>query len=166
MKDDNNINNVEQPTNNKGVEALRSISKATNKNDKATEKKTINPANSSTEKAFSSPLHLPSEVTLQAVLGGDLLFPKVVRRQVGVFILITCFIIVYIGLRYNNQQKLIEVDKLNKELKDAKYKALSSTSLLTEKSRESNVLEMLKNTNDSVIKIANQPPYIITVPEE
>ena len=84
----------------------------------------------------------------------------------GVFILITCFIIVYIGLRYNNQQKLIEVDKLNKELKDAKYKALSSTSLLTEKSRESNVLEMLKNTNDSVIKIANQPPYIITVPEE
>lgn len=103
---------------------------------------------------------------MQAVLGGDLLFPKVVRRQVGVFILITCFIIVYIGLRYNNQQKLIEVDKLNKELKDAKYKALSSTSLLTEKSRESNVLEMLKNTNDSVIKIANQPPYIITVPEE
>ena len=61
---------------------------------------------------------------------------------------------------------MIEVDKLNKELKDAKYKALSSTSLLTEKSRESNVLEMLKNTNDSVIKIANQPPYIITVPEE
>ena len=82
------------------------------------------------------------------------------------FILITCFIIIYIGLRYNNQQKLIEVDNLNKELKDAKYKALSSTSLLTEKSRESNVLEMLKNTNDSVIKIANQPPYIITVPEE
>ena len=60
----------------------------------------------------------------------------------------------------------LNYDKLNKELKDAKYKALSSTSLLTEKSRESNVLEMLKNTNDSVIKIANQPPYIITVPEE
>ena len=166
MKDDKNINNVEQPTDNKGIETLRSISKATNGEDKETKRETTNSANSSTEKAFSSPLRMPSGVTLQAVLGGDLLFPKVVRRQVGVFILITCFIIIYIGLRYNNQQKLIEVDNLNKELKDAKYKALSSTSLLTEKSRESNVLEMLKNTNDSVIKIANQPPYIITVPEE
>lgn len=166
MKDDKNINNVEQPTDNKVVEALRSISKTTNGEDKETKRETTNSAKSSTEKAFSSPLRMPSGVTLQAVLGGDLLFPKVVRRQVGVFILITCFIIIYIGLRYNNQQKLIEVDNLNKELKDAKYKALSSTSLLTEKSRESNVLEMLKNTNDSVIKIANQPPYIITVPEE
>ncbi len=61
---------------------------------------------------------------------------------------------------------MIEYDKLKKELQDAKYKALSSSSELTEKSRESNVLEMLKNNNDSTIKIASDPPYIITIPEE
>lgn len=31
--------------------------------------------------------------------------------------------------------------------------------------RESNVLEMLKNNKDSILHIANQPPYIINVPE-
>lgn len=61
---------------------------------------------------------------------------------------------------------MIEYDKLKKELQDAKYKALSSSSELTEKSRESNVLEMLKSYNDSTIKIASEPPYIITIPEE
>ena len=38
--------------------------------------------------------------------------------------------------------------------------------VLTEKSRESHVLELLKNNKDSVLKIASQPPYIINVPEE
>ena len=57
-------------------------------------------------------------------------------------------------------------DKLNKELLDAKYKALSSSSMLTEKCRESHVLEMLRNNKDSILHIADQPPYIINVPEK
>ena len=64
------------------------------------------------------------------------------------------------------QKDLIEIDQLQKELQDAKYKALSSSSQITEKSRESNVLEMLKNNKDSVLHIATQPPYIINVPEQ
>ena len=61
---------------------------------------------------------------------------------------------------------MLTIDKMETELKDAKYKALSSSSLMTERSRESNVLEMLKDSNDSTLKTPNQPPYIITVPEE
>ena len=38
-------------------------------------------------------------------------------------------------------------------------------SQLTEKSRESNVMEILKTNQDSVLKIAKQPPYIINIPE-
>ena len=45
------------------------------------------------------------------------------------------------------------------------FKALASSSELTEMCRESNVLEMLKNNKDSILHIANQPPYIINVPE-
>ena len=37
---------------------------------------------------------------------------------------------------------------------------------ITEKSRESNVLDMLKTNKDSTLHIATQPPYIINVPEE
>ena len=52
------------------------------------------------------------------------------------------------------------------ELIDAKYRALSSSSQLTERCRESHVLDLLKNNQDSILKIASQPPYIINVPEE
>jgi len=83
-----------------------------------------------------------------------------------VFLLITGFLIIYVANRYSVQKDLIEIDKLQDELQDAKYKALSSSSQLTEKSRESHVLEMLNNNKDSVLKIASQPPYIINVPEE
>jgi hypothetical protein len=50
-------------------------------------------------------------------------------------------------------------------LLDAKYKALSSSSTLTEKSRESHVLEALKQNRDSLLHISDQPPYIVNVPE-
>ena len=88
------------------------------------------------------------------------------RNQIGVFLLITLFLIFYIANRYSVQKDLIEIDRLQDELQDTKYKALSSSSQLTEKSRESHVLELLKNNKDSVLKIATQPPYIINVPEE
>jgi hypothetical protein len=60
---------------------------------------------------------------------------------------------------------LIAIDKLEKELLDAKYKALTSSSILTEKCRESHVLEALKHNKDSLLQTAAQPPYIINVPE-
>ena len=71
----------------------------------------------------------------------------------------------YISNRYSCQRSLIEIDRLNKELLDAKYKALSSSSLLTEKSRESHILELLKANRDSTLHSPEQPPYIITIPE-
>lgn len=109
---------------------------------------------------------LSSNFTLRKILGGDILTTQTIRRQIGIFFLITGFLIVYVANRYSVQKDLIEIDKLQEELQDAKYKALSSSSQLTEKSRESHVLEMLNNNKDSVLKIANQPPYIINVPEE
>ena len=60
---------------------------------------------------------------------------------------------------------MLEIDKLNIELQDAKYKSLSSASELTERCRESNVLNMLKTNKDSLLKMPAQPPYIINVPE-
>lgn len=74
--------------------------------------------------------------------------------------------IAYIANRYSIQKDLLEIDRLNTRLQDAKYKALSSSSKLTEISRESHVLDMLKDNKDSVLKIPSQPPYIINVPGE
>ena len=118
------------------------------------------------EQAREEEAPLSRNFTLRKILGGDILTTSTVRKQIWIFLLITFFTIIYISNRYSVQQNLIEIDKLQKELKDARYKALSSSSQLTEKSRESNVLDMLKNNQDSVLKIANQPPYIIQVPAQ
>ena len=106
-----------------------------------------------------------SQLNLRTILGGDLLTTEFVRSQIWLFVLIVSFAIVYVAFRYQCQQDMIAIDKLEKELKDAKYKALSSSSTLTEKCRESHVLEVLKQNKDSLLHQADQPPYIIQVPE-
>ena len=104
--------------------------------------------------------------TLRKILGGDILTAQIIRKQIWLFILIVFFVIIYISNRYSIQKDLIELDQLQKELQDTKYKALSTSSQITEKSRESNVLEVLQHSKDSILHIATQPPYIINVPEE
>ncbi len=104
-------------------------------------------------------------LTLRKILGGDILTADLVRRQIWLILLIFAFTVVYVAFRYQCQQDMIQMDKLETELKDAKYKALSSSSTLTERCRESRILELLKNSNDSTLHIADQPPYKITVPD-
>ena len=105
------------------------------------------------------------QLNLRTILGGDLLTTEVVRSQIWLFVLIVAFSIVYVAFRYQCQQDMIAIDRLEGELRDAKYKALSSSSTLTEKCRESHVLEVLKQNKDSLLHQADQPPYIIQVPE-
>ena len=108
---------------------------------------------------------LSRNFTLTKILGGDILSTEAIRSQIWLMLLIAAFTVVYVSNRYSCQKKLIEINKLNKELQDAKYKALSISSELTEMSRESNVLNSLNNNNDSTLKISSQPPYIIKIEE-
>jgi cell division protein FtsL len=107
-----------------------------------------------------------SQLSLRTILGGDLLTTNIVRSQIWLIVLIVAFAIVYVAFRYQCQQDMITINQLELKLKDAKFKALSSSSTLTEKCRESHVLEILKQNKDSLLHHADQPPYIIQVPEE
>ena len=104
-------------------------------------------------------------LTLRKILGGDILSANLVRRNIWTLVLIVFFTVVYVAFRYQCQQDMILIDKMEGQLKDAKYKALSSSSTLTERCRESQVLEMLRQRNDSLLHPSTQPPYIINVPE-
>ncbi len=107
-----------------------------------------------------------SQISLQKLLGGDLLNGDTVRRQIWLIVLVTFFVLIYIAARYQCQQDIIEIDKLEKELAEAKYKAMSSSSELTERCRESHLLKMLQANNDSLIRPSELPPYKINIPEE
>lgn len=104
-------------------------------------------------------------LTLRKILGGDILSASLVRRNIWTLVLIVFFTVVYVAFRYQCQQDMIMIDKMERELKDAKYKALSSSSTLTERCRESQVLRVLRENHDSLLHASPQPPYIINIPE-
>lgn len=118
------------------------------------------------EQAREDEQPLSSNFTLKKILGGDIFSAHFLRNNIGLIVLIMVFVIIYISNRYSVQKDLIEIDKLETELSDAKYRALSSSSQLTERSRESHVLEILKTNKDSILKISSRPPFIINVPSK
>ena len=104
-------------------------------------------------------------LSLMKVLGGDILTARMIRSQIWLILLVVALLFVYISNRYSSDQEIQKIDDLQNELTDAKYKALASASLLTEKCRQSRVLELLKENNDTLLSIPDRPPYIIETEE-
>ena len=101
-----------------------------------------------------------SSITWKSILGGDILAHDFFRRQVNLLCLIVVFTIVYIDNRYSSQRELIEIDNLKKELTDIRYDALTISSELTERSRQSKI-EVYISEKGTHLETANQPPFII-----
>ena len=107
-----------------------------------------------------------TQLSLKTILGGDILNAELFRRQLWLIVIIVVFVIIYVASRYQCQQDIIKIANMETEWKDAKYRALSISSKLTERCRESHVLQLLKENNDSLLQVSDQPPYIINIPEE
>lgn len=107
-----------------------------------------------------------TQLSLKTILGGDILNADLFRRQLWLIVIIVVFVIIYVASRYQCQQDIIKIANMETELKDAKYRALSISSKLTERCRESHVLKLLKENNDSLLQVSDQPPYIINIPDE
>ena len=107
-----------------------------------------------------------TQLSLKTILGGDILNAELFRRQLWLIVIIVVFVIIYVASRYQCQQDIIKIANMETELKDAKYRALSISSKLTERCRESHVLQLLKENNDSLLQVSDQPPYIMNIPDE
>lgn len=105
-----------------------------------------------------------SPFSISKTLGG-VIIARFVQRQMGLVLLICAFIIIYISNRYVCQKKMVEIDRLETKLVEARYKATVCTSILTEKSRESNIMNMLKAYGDSTLAIPQDPPYLVRIEE-
>ena len=106
-----------------------------------------------------------SHITLKSILGGDILAHSFLKRQANLLILIVILTILYIATRYSSQQELIEIDRLQKELTDIKYDALTISSELMERSRQSRIEEYIATERIS-LKTAATPPYQIKKEDE
>ena len=98
--------------------------------------------------------------SLKNIIGGDILATDFFRRQAGLLFLIMVLIIIYINNRYECQLQLIEIDNLKKELIDIKYDALTRSSELMERSRQSRIEEYIA-TKESDLQTPTNPPYFL-----
>ena len=99
-------------------------------------------------------------MSFRSIIGGDILANDFLRRQTKLLILIMVLTVLYIDNRYSAQQDLIEIDKLKNELIDIKYDALTRSSELMEKSRQSRIEEYVSN-GGSDLQTATSRPYLI-----
>lgn len=110
------------------------------------------------EQDTTSPFSLPRTL-------GGVMIARAFQKQMGLVCLVCAFFIVYINNRYVCQKRMVEIDKMERKMVDARYKATVCTSILTEKSRESNIMRLLGSYGDSTLTIPNEPPYLIRVDE-
>ena len=115
-----------------------------------------NPKKQKKQKDTTSPKHM----SIRSILGGDILANDFFKRQTSLLILIMVLTILYIDNRYTSQQELIEIDRLKKELTDIKYDALTRSSELMEKSRQSRIEEYI-STEESHLETATSRPFSI-----
>jgi hypothetical protein len=102
----------------------------------------------------------PNHMSIRSILGGDILANDFFKRQTTLLILIMVLTILYIDNRYTSQQEMIEIDRLKKELIDIKYDALTRSSELMEKSRQSRIEEYI-STEESHLETSTSRPYLI-----
>ena len=102
----------------------------------------------------------PKHMSIKSILGGDILANDFFKRQTSLLILIMVLTILYIDNRYTSQQELIEIDRLKKELTDIKYDALTRSSELMEKSRQSRIEEYI-STGESPLETSTNRPFLI-----
>ncbi|MCR4919787.1 MAG: hypothetical protein K5928_08280 [Prevotella sp.] len=98
---------------------------------------------------------------LQGLFFGDVVWRRLLQSNVKVVLLIVVFTVIYVGVRYQCQHDMVEINELEAQLKDAKYNAMTTSSNLTERTRESHILNALRQNRDTLLHISEQPPYII-----
>lgn len=105
-------------------------------------------------------------LSMRDFLGGDILARGWMRRQMGLFVMLVVLALLYITNRYSAEQELIEIDTLKKEYEEIKYRALTRSSELTERSRQSQLEEMMRHTADSVLTAPKEAPFKLHKPAE
>lgn len=96
----------------------------------------------------------------KSIIGGDILANDFFQRQTKLLVLLMVLVLFYIHNRYACQLQMIEIDRLKKELIDIKYDALTRSSELMERSRQSRIEEYIA-TQESDLQTSTNPPYLI-----
>ncbi|MBQ8051977.1 MAG: hypothetical protein IJ197_10490 [Bacteroidaceae bacterium] len=82
-------------------------------------------------------------------------------RQIPLLLLILGGILLMVTNRYQAQQEIIEKEQLQTDVEDWRFRALTRSSELTTRTRQSQIEERLKQLGDSLLTPAKEPPFTI-----
>lgn len=108
------------------------------------------------------PAHPRTPITAASILGGDILGGGWFRKQFLFIVMCVGMLLVYVSNRYACQREMITHKQLTDTLLDRRYKALTRSAQLKEKTRRSFIEESL---TDSTLQTANTPSFNLKVDE-
>ncbi len=94
------------------------------------------------------------------ILGGEILTRDFIAKQFKLVLLIIFLLVFYINNRYVCLQKISEINKLKRELKDAKFESLTRTTELMSRSKQSQIEKMI-NDRGVYLESPKSPPYVM-----
>jgi len=101
------------------------------------------------------------EISLKSIIGGDILQSRFMLHQVVFFMFLVVLAIIYTGNRYSSQQDALLIDSLKMQLQEENYRVLTIESELLNASRQSEIVNRLKNNGDSLLLHSTTPPFVI-----
>lgn len=94
------------------------------------------------------------------VFGGSVLTENFFMRNMRFIVILLVIIFLFISHRYTVLQKMSEAESLQRELKDAKYEAITISANLTEAGRQGVIENRIVNEGLE-LKMINEPVYRI-----
>lgn len=102
---------------------------------------------------------------LGEVFGGDVLEKNLLSKHLGLILWIVLLIFVYMSFGYNGFAQLKEIETLQKDLIKVKNEYLNQSVELVEKTRRTNINNLIRNRNLD-LKESQSPVYIIKEPDK
>lgn len=110
------------------------------------------------QKQQKRPRKKENRLSILYILGGGMLKEEFFVKNTKMLVLIVVLVFIFIGNRYHCMQQLRDIDKLQQQLKDLRFEALSISSELTGNSRQSQV-ELLIEQQGIDLEGAKTPPF-------
>ena len=100
------------------------------------------------------------KITLKDVASGEALGREWLQRQIPFILFLVMIARFYINNRFTYEAQLRDIDRLKKELIDAKYESLTVSEELMQMSRQSYVIDKLREQG-SDLEVSTEPAVVI-----
>ena len=102
------------------------------------------------------------KVNLKDLIGGDILSREIVIRQIPFVLFLFAVLLFYIANQYQGDKVMKEIVDVEKRLKDLRTESVSTAFQLMEKSKQTEVIRMIREKG-LLLEEAMEPPATIEV---